>query len=213
MNFAFGRDVSQVEIAYVSVNPRTKPPRLSFPREESVVGGVQSPPGGNSPQTLTMLGVADSPASESLAIFKKTPIHGNLRALTVMRDGPPTNDQPRGHVHATGPREPDASRDGRRDVHRGVLNPKLLKRASRASPSTSHVQRLLREVLVSHERGYGWAYVRIIVTHGPLPFHSSAGHQGRHGHEFFEWELSRGRLRYANNSNYRGDSLIRKESE
>ncbi|ETS60677.1 hypothetical protein PaG_04576 [Moesziomyces aphidis] len=37
------------------------------------------------------------------------------------------------------------------------------------------------------------------------------GHQGRHGHEFLELEYSRGRLRYANNSNYRNDSLIRKE--
>ncbi|KAE8209174.1 hypothetical protein CF319_g4838 [Tilletia indica] len=38
-----------------------------------------------------------------------------------------------------------------------------------------------------------------------------AGHQGQHGHEFLEFEYSRGRLRYANNSNYRNDSLIRKE--
>ncbi|PWZ01740.1 putative mago nashi protein [Testicularia cyperi] len=37
------------------------------------------------------------------------------------------------------------------------------------------------------------------------------GHQGRYGHEFLEFEYSRGRLRYANNSNYRSDSLIRKE--
>ncbi|EPQ29906.1 uncharacterized protein PFL1_02579 [Pseudozyma flocculosa PF-1] len=37
------------------------------------------------------------------------------------------------------------------------------------------------------------------------------GHQGKHGHEFLEFEYSRGRLRYANNSNYRNDSLIRKE--
>ncbi|UZJ53316.1 hypothetical protein CBS101457_002636 [Exobasidium rhododendri] len=37
------------------------------------------------------------------------------------------------------------------------------------------------------------------------------GHQGQHGHEFLEFEYSRGRLRYANNSNYRNDSLIRKE--
>jgi hypothetical protein len=41
----------------------------------------------------------------------------------------------------------------------------------------------------------------------------STGHQGQHGHEFLEFEYSRGRLRYANNSNYRNDSLIRKESE
>lgn len=40
----------------------------------------------------------------------------------------------------------------------------------------------------------------------------STGHQGRHGHEFLEFEYDRGRLRYANNSNYRNDSLIRKES-
>ncbi|KAG1819492.1 mago nashi [Suillus subaureus] len=30
-------------------------------------------------------------------------------------------------------------------------------------------------------------------------------------HEFLEFEYSHGRLRYANNSNYRNDSLIRKE--
>ncbi|KAK0187033.1 Mago nashi protein [Armillaria mellea] len=37
------------------------------------------------------------------------------------------------------------------------------------------------------------------------------GHSGKHGHEFLEFEYSHGRLRYANNSNYRNDSLIRKE--
>ena len=41
----------------------------------------------------------------------------------------------------------------------------------------------------------------------------STGHSGKHGHEFLEFEFSHGRLRYANNSNYRNDSLIRKESE
>ncbi|KDN40421.1 putative mago nashi protein [Tilletiaria anomala UBC 951] len=38
-----------------------------------------------------------------------------------------------------------------------------------------------------------------------------SGHHGQHGHEFLEFEYSRGRLRYANNSNYRNDDLIRKE--
>ncbi|THH30974.1 hypothetical protein EUX98_g3203 [Antrodiella citrinella] len=38
------------------------------------------------------------------------------------------------------------------------------------------------------------------------------GHSGKHGHEFLEFEYSHGRLRYANNSNYRNDSLIRKET-
>lgn len=41
----------------------------------------------------------------------------------------------------------------------------------------------------------------------------STGHSGKHGHEFLEFEYSHGRLRYANNSNYRNDSLIRKESQ
>ncbi|PWN99554.1 putative mago nashi protein [Tilletiopsis washingtonensis] len=37
------------------------------------------------------------------------------------------------------------------------------------------------------------------------------GHEGRHGHEWLEFEYNRGRLRYANNSNYRNESLLRKE--
>jgi protein mago nashi len=45
-----------------------------------------------------------------------------------------------------------------------------------------------------------------------------SGHSGRFGHEFLEFDfrtLGDGRsaaVRYANNSNYRNDSLIRKES-
>ena len=39
------------------------------------------------------------------------------------------------------------------------------------------------------------------------------GHKGKFGHEFLEFELQgNGRLRYANNSNYKSDSLIRKEA-
>ncbi|KAI0987325.1 hypothetical protein GJ496_005625 [Pomphorhynchus laevis] len=38
------------------------------------------------------------------------------------------------------------------------------------------------------------------------------GHRGKFGHEFLEFELRPdGKLRYANNSNYRNDTLIRKE--
>ena len=38
------------------------------------------------------------------------------------------------------------------------------------------------------------------------------GHDGRFGHEFMEFEVfSDGRMRYANNSNYKKDMLIRKE--
>ena len=38
------------------------------------------------------------------------------------------------------------------------------------------------------------------------------GHKGKFGHEFMEFELRPdGRLRYANNSNYKNDTMIRKE--
>ena len=38
------------------------------------------------------------------------------------------------------------------------------------------------------------------------------GHKGKFGHEFLEFEFRPdGRLRYANNSNYKSDTLIRKE--
>lgn len=38
------------------------------------------------------------------------------------------------------------------------------------------------------------------------------GHKGRFGHEFMEFEFEAdGKLRYANNSNYKNDVMIRKE--
>ncbi|KAK8814602.1 mago nashi protein [Blastocystis sp. ATCC 50177/Nand II] len=38
------------------------------------------------------------------------------------------------------------------------------------------------------------------------------GHKGKYGHEFMEFEfLADGTLRYANNSNYKNDVIIRKE--
>lgn len=42
----------------------------------------------------------------------------------------------------------------------------------------------------------------------------SVGHKGKFGHEFMEFEFRPdGRLRYANNSNYKNDAMIRKECE
>lgn len=39
------------------------------------------------------------------------------------------------------------------------------------------------------------------------------GHKGRHGHEFLEFEISSdGKMRYANNSLYKQDGMIRKEA-
>lgn len=43
---------------------------------------------------------------------------------------------------------------------------------------------------------------------------NSVGHKGKFGHEFLEFELRpEGRLRYANNSNYKNDIMIRKEGK
>lgn len=40
----------------------------------------------------------------------------------------------------------------------------------------------------------------------------SVGHKGKYGHEFLEFEFRpNGRMRYANNSNYKSETLIRKE--
>jgi protein mago nashi len=42
--------------------------------------------------------------------------------------------------------------------------------------------------------------------------HYYVGHKGKFGHEFLEFEFRPdGRLRYANNSNYKNDQMIRKE--
>ena len=39
------------------------------------------------------------------------------------------------------------------------------------------------------------------------------GHKGKFGHEFLEFEFRPdGKLRYANNSNYKNDTMIRKEA-
>lgn len=39
------------------------------------------------------------------------------------------------------------------------------------------------------------------------------GHKGKFGHEFLEFEFtSAGQMRYANNSNYKNDTMIRKEA-
>jgi protein mago nashi len=55
-------------------------------------------------------------------------------------------------------------------------------------------------------------------TNEPFYLRYYAGHQGRYGHEFLEFDFrvqEMGRaaiLRYANNSNYRNETLIKKEA-
>ncbi|KAI0275520.1 mago nashi, partial [Russula aff. rugulosa BPL654] len=51
-----------------------------------------------------------------------------------------------------------------------------------------------------------------MASHDKDPFYLRLhGSLWKARHEFLEFEYSHGRLRYANNSNYRNDSLIRKE--
>ena len=53
---------------------------------------------------------------------------------------------------------------------------------------------------------------RALVTDLRIFCPSSQGHKGRFGHEFLEFEFRPdGKLRYANNSNYKKDTCIRKE--
>lgn len=45
-----------------------------------------------------------------------------------------------------------------------------------------------------------------------MTYLSSVGHKGRFGHEFLEFEFRpNGKLRYANNSRYKQETIIRKE--
>jgi protein mago nashi len=49
-------------------------------------------------------------------------------------------------------------------------------------------------------------------THDDFYVRYYVGHKGQFGHEFMEFELSpSGKLRYANNSNYKRDDMIRRE--
>lgn len=71
------------------------------------------------------------------------------------------------------------------------------------TPNTSALTHLRRFVLSAYDDGRNVS----------VPFiSSSVGHKGKFGHEFMEFEFSSsGKLRYANNSNYKNDSMIRKE--
>jgi hypothetical protein len=54
----------------------------------------------------------------------------------------------------------------------------------------------------------------VFSRHPNLSSICSVGHKGRFGHEFMEFEVQPdGRFRYANNSNYKNDVMIRKEGE
>ena len=58
------------------------------------------------------------------------------------------------------------------------------------------------------------AYSPLHGFHNPPPLSPSVGHTGKFGHEFMEFEIQRdGRLRYANNSNYKNAKMIRKQGQ
>ena len=52
-----------------------------------------------------------------------------------------------------------------------------------------------------------------MATHEEFYLRYYVGHKGKFGHEFLEFEFKPdGKLRYANNSNYKNDTMIRKEA-
>jgi hypothetical protein len=73
-----------------------------------------------------------------------------------------------------------------------------------------HVERrVLRAILVRSPFDAERIPIQNLIQH---VFSFSVGHSGKFGHEFLEFELRPdGKLRYANNSQYKKDSIIRKE--
>ncbi len=80
----------------------------------------------------------------------------------------------------------------------------MKKLALRQPPFSRRTQKREREreiVRAAMAEDVGEFYVRYYV-----------GHKGKFGHEFLEFEFRPdGKLRYANNSNYKNDTMIRKE--
>eukprot|EP00965_Chrysotila_dentata_P045955 1527427-Pleurochrysis_carterae.AAC.2 len=92
---------------------------------------------------------------------------------------------------------------GRRGPHFAYYGISTTHRASVSVPCAccSSLAVLHFSLSPSHTMSESDFYVRYYV-----------GHQGKFGHEFLEFEFrSDGRLRYANNSNYKNDTMIRKE--
>jgi protein mago nashi len=53
-----------------------------------------------------------------------------------------------------------------------------------------------------------------MASHNEFYCRYYVGHRGKFGHEFMEFEFTKdGKLRYANNSNYKNDVMIRKQGK
>jgi hypothetical protein len=68
---------------------------------------------------------------------------------------------------------------------------------------------------VAHLNDTKWKRISMSDTSKPLyhlSYRNSVGHTGRYGHEFLEFEFRPdGKMRYANNSHYKSEHMIRKE--
>merc|ERR1711977_748248 len=59
---------------------------------------------------------------------------------------------------------------------------------------------------------FRFSSINVLKMSGDFYLRYYVGHKGKFGHEFLEFEFRPdGKLRYANNSNYKGDNMIRKE--
>ncbi|KAG7022084.1 Protein mago nashi-like 2, partial [Cucurbita argyrosperma subsp. argyrosperma] len=94
----------------------------------------------------------------------------------------------------------------------------LLRFSSSAAPSSSAILLYIRDIFESlrlrgRERRFtAGAMAAEDMENGEFYLRYYVGHKGKFGHEFLEFEFRPdGKLRYANNSNYKNDTMIRKE--
>ena len=94
----------------------------------------------------------------------------------------------------------------------------LLRFSSSAAPSPSAILLYITDIFESlrlrgRERRFtAGAMAAEDMENGEFYLRYYVGHKGKFGHEFLEFEFRPdGKLRYANNSNYKNDTMIRKE--
>lgn len=84
-----------------------------------------------------------------------------------------------------------------------------------ASETAGHRSGIAKELVenVFHLRVPGRSTPRSAAMSNDFYLRYYVGHRGKFGHEFLEFEFRPdGKLRYANNSNYKNDVMIRKEA-
>ena len=112
----------------------------------------------------------------------------------------------RSNTHRGGGHRDDRrhSEDDRRRAHQDERDERPSSSTTvslRPNPNAVLNQSIPKQVVLERKNAQNF-YVRYYI-----------GHRGKFGHEFLEFEFrNNGRLRYANNSNYKRDTMIRKEA-